>query len=226
MRAIIIAAGDGTRWGEYLGIPKHLVQIDNEPILYRTIRLLKENNVDDIVVVGPNDSRYKTQHSTLYTPIKNSLYADADKFLSSESLWSLSSKTITLFGDVFFTNNAIKTIVETERNTWTVFGRSKASKITGGPYGEIFAHLFTPDDIPKHKESLNILVEAVKKKDAKKGSGWEHYKVMQGIRGRNIRRSKVVLDDDFIEIDDWTEDFDFPKDYDNFIKRWNSKGNS
>ena len=226
MKAIIIAAGEGTRWGEYLGIPKHLALVDNEPILHRTVRLLKENFVNDITVVGPDDDRYKTPYSTLYIPKITPSYGDADKFLSSEELWNLSGKTITLFGDVFFTDAAIKTIITTDRNCWTVFGRSKSSHITGGKYGEIFAHSFTPNDIPKHKGSLNILVEAVRKKDAKKGSGWEHYKVMQGVRGRDIRRSKIVIDNDFIEIDDFTEDFDFPEDYNRFIQRWNARGSS
>jgi hypothetical protein len=101
-----------------------------------------------------------------------------------------------------------------------VYGRSGASRYSGTPYGEIFAHSFFPSDIPKHNKSLEILAEAVANKDAKKGSGWEHYKVMQGIRGRDIRRSKIVIDENFVEINDWTEDFDFPEDYDRFIKRW------
>lgn len=226
MRAIIIAAGDGTRWGDYLGIPKHLAPVDNEPILNRTVRLLKENSITDIIVVGPDDDRYKIPHSKLFVPTRNPSYGDADKFLSSESLWNLDGETITLFGDVFFTNEAVKTIVNIDRQTWTVFGREKSSNITGGAYGEIFAHYFTSKDIPKHKESLDILVEAVKKKDAKKGSGWEHYKVMQGVRGRDIRRSKIIIDSNFVEINDFTEDFDFPDDYDRFIKRWNARDTS
>jgi len=223
MRAIIIAAGEGSRWGDYTGVPKHLVKVDGEPILYRTIRLLKENSVNEIIVVGPLDSRYNPNGVNLFVPVKHQEYADADKFLSSEILWNHVGRTITLFGDVFFSKDAITKIVSNNRTSWTVFGRSGRSEFTGTPYGEIFAHSFFPNDIPKHKECLNILVDAVKAKDAKKGNGWEHYKVMRGVRGRDIKKSKNIIDENFIEIDDWTEDFDFPEDYDRFIERRNHK---
>jgi len=220
MRAIIIAAGEGSRWGEYLGIPKHLAEVEGEPVLYRTVRLLKQNGVSEIIIVGPMDLRYKLDDVNLFVPVKHPEYADADKFLSSEILWNTNGRTITLFGDVFFSEEAITKIISCNRETWTVFGRQFGSFFTGTKYGEIFAHSFFPKDIAKHKECLEILVNAVKSKDAKKGSGWEHYKVMQGVRGRDIRRSKIMIDDNFIEINDWTEDFDFPEDYDRFIKRW------
>jgi len=223
MRALIIAAGEGSRWGDYLGIPKHLAKVDGEPILYRTVRLLKENGVSEIIIIGPMYMRYWVDDVNLFVPVKNPEYADADKFLSSEMLWNATGRTITVFGDVFFSEEAMTKIVSCDRTTWTVFGRPSGSKFTGTPYGEIFAHSFFPNDILKHKECLEILVDAVKKKDAKKGSGWEHYKVMQGIRGRDIRRSKIIIDENFVEIDDWTEDFDFPEDYDNFIKLWKKK---
>ena len=34
-----MADGEGKRWGNYLGIPKHLIEIDGEPIIKRTVRL-------------------------------------------------------------------------------------------------------------------------------------------------------------------------------------------
>ena len=71
IRAIIIAAGEASRWGNYKGIPKHLIEIDNEPILYRTVRLLKENDLDNIYIVAPDDDRYKVPGSKLYIPKKN-----------------------------------------------------------------------------------------------------------------------------------------------------------
>ncbi|NLG07519.1 NTP transferase domain-containing protein [Candidatus Peribacteria bacterium] len=77
MRVIIIAAGDGTRWKNYLGVPKHLVPIDNEPILHRTVRLLKKLDINDIHIVGPNDDRYHVSDTRLYVPVKNAKNHDA-----------------------------------------------------------------------------------------------------------------------------------------------------
>lgn len=42
MKYIIMADGGGTRWNNYMGIPKHLVEIDGEPLLGHTVRLLRE----------------------------------------------------------------------------------------------------------------------------------------------------------------------------------------
>ena len=50
MKYIIMADVDGKRWNNYIGIPKHLIEINGEPILARTVRLLKENGIDDIVI--------------------------------------------------------------------------------------------------------------------------------------------------------------------------------
>jgi choline kinase len=87
MRAIIIAAGEATRWGNYLGVPKHLIPIDGEPIAKRTIRLLKDRGVSDIFLVGLDSDLYRLTGSKFYLAKKNPEYAGADKFLSSKELW-------------------------------------------------------------------------------------------------------------------------------------------
>ena len=55
MKAIILAAGKGSRLGEYTkGNPKCLLKVGNETILEREIRLLQEVGIahDDIYIVG------------------------------------------------------------------------------------------------------------------------------------------------------------------------------
>lgn len=63
MQYIIMADGEGKRWGDYLGIPKHLVKINGEPLIARTVRLLKENGVTDIIITS-RDSRYDFEGTT------------------------------------------------------------------------------------------------------------------------------------------------------------------
>lgn len=50
MKYVIMAAGEGKRWNNFLGVPKHLIEINGETLLERTTRLLKENGVDDFVI--------------------------------------------------------------------------------------------------------------------------------------------------------------------------------
>ena len=54
---IVMADGEGKRWGNYKGVPKHLIEINGETLLGRTTRLLKEHNVDYIITTS--DERYK-----------------------------------------------------------------------------------------------------------------------------------------------------------------------
>ena len=218
MRAIIIAAGDATRWGNYLGVPKHLIPVDGEPIAERTIRLLKEQGVSDIFLVGLDSDLYRLEGSKLYVAKKTLEYAGADKFLSSQELWNTEGRTITLFGDVFFTEQAIDKIVNDTNKAWTVYGRPTSSVITGKRYGEIFAHSFYPTDISRHREKLFYIIDLFNKKIIDRCIGWEHYRAMQGIVGEDIKKHKIYKE--ITIINDWTEDFDHPNDFDNFMLHW------
>ena len=51
MKAIILAAGKGTRFGERTKItPKPLIQINNLSLLEHNISLLKKNNIKEIII--------------------------------------------------------------------------------------------------------------------------------------------------------------------------------
>ena len=218
MRAIIIAAGEASRWGNYKGTPKHLIEIDNEPILYRTVRLLKENNIDDIYIVGPDDDRYRVSGSELYIPKKNKDHVDADKFLNSEALWNTDGRTVVFYGDVYFTSEAMRMIVGHKEKDWILFCRFNASELTGTPWGECFAQSFYPKDINRHKSNLLLIAEEYKKGEIDRCGGWEHYRAMcNAPLGRNHHKNYGCS----IEINDWTDDFDYPKDFKRFVKAWN-----
>jgi hypothetical protein len=221
MRAIIIAAGEATRWNNYLGVPKHLVPVDGEPIAKRTIRLLRDRGVLDIFLVGLDSDLYRLPGSQLYVAKKTPEYHGADKFLSSQELWNTQGRTLALFGDVFFSEAAIDIIVNDSKKTWTAYGRRGASKITGKQGGEIFAQSFYPNDIDRHREKLFYIIDLYNQGVINRCIGWEHYRAMQGATGVNVKKHKIYQD--FTVIDDWTEDFDWPQDHVRFLERWNSK---
>ncbi len=51
MKAIIVAAGTGSRLNPITnGRPKCLLEVGGQTILERSLRVLRENNIDDIVV--------------------------------------------------------------------------------------------------------------------------------------------------------------------------------
>lgn len=94
MKAIIIAAGQATRWNNHLGVPKHFAPVDGEPILHRTVRLLCERGVRDInIIAKPGDNRYLIPDTVTHTPKTRLDFGDADKFLSSRDLWDTDGRT-------------------------------------------------------------------------------------------------------------------------------------
>jgi hypothetical protein len=224
-RAIIIAAGEATRWNNYLNTPKHLISIEGEILLERTVRLLIQNNIKDIFVVGPDDDRYKVEGSKLYVPTKNLNYADADKFLNSESLWNTEGRTLVLYGDVYFSDNCIEQVVNYTNTDWTLFCRFTESCCTGSVGGECFVQSFYPNDIDRHKENLLYIAKLSNEGILRRCGGWEHFRAMNGVTGSNLNKKKYRFNNAVV-IDDWTEDFDYPADYDMWIenrKKANSK---
>ena len=216
--AILIAAGEATRWNNYTGCPKHLVKINNEPLLNRSVRLIKTKGINKIYVVSKEDSRYLMQDAIQYIAKLDKNNEDADKFLSSKELWNKSGRTIVFYGDVFFTEEAIDTIIDYSVRDWTLFCRPKKSELTGTPWGECFAQSFYPEHISKHEQTLYKIAQLKKEKKIIRCGGWEHYRAYVGIPDDQL--DKFVMTTNYVSIDDFTDDFDFPDDYERFVKHY------
>lgn len=210
-RYIIICAGEASRWGNYLGVPKHFANLNGEPILHRTIRLLTKHKIspDDIYVVSRD---YDIGRVRNYTAKLNPRNHDADKFLSSHELWNKDGRTVILYGDVYFSEEAIQTIINDETPYWRLFCRPWASEITGTEYGECFAVSFFPFDHKTCKKKLKQLIHLYNGGLLGRIGGWEWSRMMAEV---DIRYIADHLDDlpVYIVIDDETDDIDYPVDY-------------
>jgi len=220
-RAIIIADGEGTRWKNHLGVPKHLIKIDGERLIDRAVRLLIENNVEDVYVVGPDD-RYKVSGAKLYTATHEKSNGDLDKFMNSANLWNDDGKTIILYGDVYFTENAMKSIVEYNEVDFALHCRPFNSYLTGTPYGECFAITFYHQHREELQKVFHNIIDAFKNGTIKRMGGWEVYRffmLSRGIYPKDRLHEHWLTGHNLNAINDWTDDFDYPGDYDRFIKR-------
>jgi hypothetical protein len=227
MKILIACSGNGSRWDNYMNIPKHLININGEILLHRTVRLIKK--VSDlseipveICIVSFEEGLYKVDETTLIKPNIDSFHRNAyfgSPFLYvSKDWWSKDDVTVILFGDVYFTEEAMNTILKTTSSSYLFFGREKGSSITGGRWGEIFAISFVPEF---HKKLCNVLDELKKMKDCgilQRFLHWEIYRKLQSI---NLFEHRIK--GNFIEINDFTEDFDDSDDYNDWIMRWNSR---
>lgn len=207
--AIVLAAGEGKRWGNYTDVPKHLLEIDGESLIQRTTRQISAY-ADKTFVVGTDDS-YKTEFSELFIPEEKKVSLEMHKFSSSEKLWS--ERTVLLFGDVYYTDEAISTIVQ-DTEDFTFFLRSGPSSFTQKPYGEIYAFSFLDSIHRKLKESIDILLI---QHDIYSAGGWSLMRHLLGISHRS-RTKDHLTKGHYIEIDDWTEDFDHPIDLDRWLE--------
>ena len=197
MRYVIMADGDGKRWNNYMGIPKHLVKINGESILARTIRLLQENGIEDIIITS-QDKRYDFKN-TIRIP-QTDRDCEIDRF--EESVLKNITEVCYIYGDVYYTEEAIKTIINTGQQGIHFFGHQ----------WEIVAiKVFNIPLFLKHKNKIKKLYLS---KQLDRCIGWEIYRSLNNLP---LKEHNILKGYHFIE--DGTDDIDYPEDYETFKMR-------
>lgn len=192
MRYIIMCSGKGTRWNNYLGVPKHLIEINGETLLARTTRLLKDNGVYNYIITS-SDVRYKQYGMTMPQSCND---CEIDRFEETDD-----EEICYLYGDVYYTEEAIKNIINTPTDEILFFGSN----------WEIFAikivnkKLFMEHKYKVKKLYLNKLIDRC--------IGWEIYRSLN-----NIPFDEHRITDRYFKILDGTDDIDYPEDYEKFVK--------
>ena len=111
MKAIILAAGSGTRLGHYTKeIPKALVDINGKSIIERQIELFKKNGITEIFVVrGYKKEKFCMEGIT---------FIDNEDFANTNQLASLvlaqnriSGNALILYGDLLFEQSILDQIL-------------------------------------------------------------------------------------------------------------------
>ncbi len=200
MRVIIAAAGEGKRWDHFRNTPKHLMNIEGEILLQRIYKQFNKHT-DDIIVIA-KDERYKIENAKLEMPLLGD-WLDFGKIYSSNHLWS-DTRTVIVFGDVYFTDEAVEKIVSNQ-DDFKFFMRKGPSKFTGKGHKEIFALAFSGGMNQKIKQYIEELIE---KRQTGAGA-WRLYLYMHGIKDTR-NDAACFKTSGYIEIDDWTDDFDTP----------------
>ena len=188
----ILAAGSGTRWKDYRGTPKHKVVVEGEVLIERTYRQFSQYTDKIIIVANEEEEIAQT-----YIPPKDENWKDIAKFWSSKDIWS-DDKNVMVYADVYFTDEAVKSIME-DTHTLSFYLRSKASKLTKKPWGEIWGIGFDGLSMEVLKSTMLKIIES---KVEYKTGGWRLFD--------QLNKDKQIIN--VVEIDDWTEDFDWPSD--------------
>jgi len=122
MKAVILAAGMGTRLRPLSNnIPKAFVEIDNVPLIIRSLENIKSFNIKDvIIVVGYKGDYFKKKISNKYKKIKIKYVLNED-FSNTGSMYSLSKTEgfvdddILLFeSDLLYEKKAIQCLLDSK----------------------------------------------------------------------------------------------------------------
>lgn len=209
-RVVIMAAGTCKRWNNYLSIPKQLAPIQGEPIIKRTIRLLKERGVTDIWVTVRHTRQYGELGVKEYINLEHNQYS-IDRLYGAREL----APAIYLYGDVYYTETAIDTIL-TDSNDLRFFGRRHAGVIKNNR--EIYA-IKANDFVIQKAAELREMHANHKVLNSLGGHLLFH---CLGIPVNHRTRDHVASDEQltpmFTDIDDETTDFDYPKEYVQFLR--------
>lgn len=198
MKYIIMCGGGYAMWNQ----PKHLLKVNGEPIVARTIRLLRENGIEDIAISSSNP--IFEQFGVPVLRHDNDYYArgynDNDGSWCS-AFYPTDEPTCYLFGDVIFSPAAIRTIIETETDDIMLFGSKEPfAPEYPKPYREPFAFKVA------NTHHLKKAIERVKFYDSlgkfrRKPIAWELWSVIRGTNIRKINRSYVAINDYTCDID-------------------------
>lgn len=198
MKYIIMADGKGTRWQNYNDIPKHLIEINGETLLSRTVRLLRQGDPECEVIITSHDPRYEVQGARRYEPKNNHL--EIDRF--TEEL--IENDVCFLYGDTYYSEAAAEEIMTAKAEDILFFGNQRsivAIKVTDG------------DLFKKHVDRVRRLFVEGK---INKCIGWQVYQSFMGLPFDEKR-----IESKYVVLKDGTEDFNSPEDYNRRTeKKW------
>lgn len=207
MKYYILANGEGTRWHNYKGVPKQLIEIDGETILHRMIRLLREEGVakKNIIICGPFKDAEATSKITK-SKTKREVF---------EEIANLAKGPFTiLYGDCYYTKECIHEIVTRPIKKYDEFYTVYPNPNTGCPWPEGYAHRC--EDWEWWRDTMHEINTNAQLISTPKD--WFIHWWLLGVRDERINTPPVENfnpDHDIAWMDE-TDDFDYPVDLDRF----------
>ena len=191
MKYVIMADGKGGRWNNFMGHSKQEIRVFGETLLERTVRLVHECDENAEVIITSHDKSLEIPGAVRYEPKNNVL--EIDRFTAE----LIGDDMCFLYGDVVYSENAVKTIVSARgRESILFFGSEKSICAVLIRDGELFRGLYL--------EIRRLFTEG----RIAECKGWEVYHLYAQLPlcSREIGKSYVLLDS-------FTRDFNTPEDF-------------
>lgn len=212
MKYIIMCGGKYSWWET----PKQLQVVNGETLVARTIRLLKENGVTDIAI-SSNDTRFD-EFGVERLKHENNFETDGKKKIKGywvEAFYPSDEEITYLYGDVYYSNKAIKTIIESKTDDVLFFGSKNLDREDNfKEWEEPFA--FKVVNQKKFKQAIfTCKMMSDLNLTKREPISWELYRVLNGY---DI--NKHIIGNNYIAIDDITTDFDTPEELEKFKEKF------
>ena len=195
MKYVIMADGKGSRWNNYMGHGKHDITIDGETLLQRTVRLVHLYDDAAEVIITSHNEGLSIDGAVRYEPKNNVL--EIDRFTSE----LIGDDMCFLYGDVYYSEKAIETVVENAGRQPLLFvGSEKSICAVLIKDGALFKSLY---------EKIRGMFLDGKLSECK---GWQVYHLYAGLplESRETGSGYLITDS-------FTRDFNSPDDYKEFI---------
>lgn len=192
-----MADGKGSRWNNFMGHKKHDISVSGETLLERTVRLVHKFDNTAEVIITSHDKSVNVPGASRYEPKNNVL--EIDRFTAE----LIGNDMCFLYGDVLYSEDAIKTVIAHRgQRPLLFFGSEKSICAVLIGDGELFRSLYL--------EVRRRFVEG----EIAECKGWQVYHLYAGLplSGRGIGESFVILDS-------FTRDFNTPEDYLNYLSK-------
>lgn len=190
---------------DFFETPKQLTIINGETLVERTIRLLKNNGINDIFISSNNSifDKYapRLEHLNFYKTDSEVVYG-----YWLDAYYPMDEPCVYLHGDVYYSEDAIKTIVnyKTDRNIF--IGNEVAKNKEHHNWGEPFGWIINNQEIFRKGIDLCKYLQDIGRCERGYAISWELYRVLNGL---DINK-QYIIDDTYLSINDETIDIDYP----------------
>lgn len=226
MKYIIMCGGDYKQFSQ----PKQLFKVNNEILIERTIRLLKENGVQDIAISTNNPAfNYLDvpilHHDNEFTS-GNEEETKKSKYCWLNAYYPTDIPCCYLHGDVYFSDEAIQTIVNTEVEDTMFFCTFDSSDGETHPQNwkgrEPFAYKVQNQTIFRYAiKKILQMVDAGEYENNLPPISWHVYRFLNGYDAKRDAKEYTEVNNifqtkgDYIIINDYTTDIDNEGDIEN-----------